>query len=258
RRDRRDAIRQTWGAAAPGHLTLFTLGVPVSEGEQGPLAQEAELHGDIIQAAFADTYRNLTLKTLASLSWATRACPGARFLLKTDDDVFVNVPALARDLPRRGDGAGPLYLGRVNWGVNPDRDPRSRHYVTREAYAGGRFPPYCSGSGYVLSRGASRLLLREVGGTADPRLPLEDVYVGILAQRAGVAPRHAAKMAGSMAVPHDGCCYRAMYNAHGVTPRGMREAWGMLGGGRGVVPAGAAQVQDDGAVGGEGRAGCDL
>ncbi|NXK71452.1 B3GT4 galactosyltransferase, partial [Amazona guildingii] len=67
-------------------------------------------------------------KTLLLLRWAAARCPGARFLLKADDDVFVNVPALARHLrapalPER------LYLGRVHWWVPPNRDPRSAHHV---------------------------------------------------------------------------------------------------------------------------------
>ncbi|KAM8952780.1 beta-1,3-galactosyltransferase 4 [Pelodytes ibericus] len=226
-RDQRDAIRQTWGSlstsAASDSLTLFVLAVPQSEGEKAAVIQEAQFHGDIIQAAFTDTYRNLTLKTLAGLSWALQKCQRAEFLLKTDDDVFVNTPALSQFL--RGQ-KGPLYLGRVHWRVSPIRDLTSRHYTSPEIYAERYFPPYCSGTGYILSQEAARLLLRKMG--RGPWLSLEDVYIGTLAWAAGLAPRHSAMFAGSMTAPHTGCCYSNMFTSHGVIPQRMAEAWGML------------------------------
>ncbi|NXT45241.1 B3GT4 galactosyltransferase, partial [Pelecanoides urinatrix] len=97
-------------------------------GEQAALRAEASRHGDLLQGDFADAYANLTRKTLLLLRWATTRCPAVPFLLKADDDVFVNLPALTTYLasspqPRR------LYLGRVHWWVRPERDPRARHHV---------------------------------------------------------------------------------------------------------------------------------
>ncbi|XP_053328713.1 beta-1,3-galactosyltransferase 4 [Spea bombifrons] len=223
-RDRRDAIRQTWGSpstsAASNSLTLFVLAISNSEKENEAVVHEAELHRDIVQVAFADTYRNLTLKTLAGLAWGLQKCQSARFILKTDDDVFVNTPSLSKFLSGQD---GLQYLGRIHWHVGPIRDPESRHYTSRDVYPGGYFPPYCSGTGYVLSRGAAVLMLQKL--KRGPLLSLEDVYVGILAQAAGVAPRHIAKIAGSRALPHKGCCYRTMFTSHGVPPKRMVEAW---------------------------------
>ncbi|XP_071981545.1 beta-1,3-galactosyltransferase 4 [Engystomops pustulosus] len=226
-RDRRDAIRQTWGglasATASSSLTLFVLAVPKSPEERAALMHEAVTHRDMIQANFTDSYRNLTLKTITGLTWALEKCRGARYLLKTDDDVFVNTLILTRFL--RGE-SGPQYMGRLHWHVRPDRDPDSRHYVPQKLYDGKYFPPYCSGTGYILSYDAAGLILEQV--RSGPWPPLEDVYVGILAQAAGIAPRHIAKIAGSMSVPHSTCCYRTMFTSHGMTPKGMQEAWNML------------------------------
>ncbi|NXP42902.1 B3GT4 galactosyltransferase, partial [Leiothrix lutea] len=99
---------------------------------QRRLLAESRQRGDILQGDFRDSYANLTLKTLLLLRWARACCPGAPFLLKADDDVFLNVPAVAtylatwRAIPPR------LYLGRVHWSVAPDRDPRGRHHVAEE------------------------------------------------------------------------------------------------------------------------------
>ncbi|NXU33362.1 B3GT4 galactosyltransferase, partial [Thalassarche chlororhynchos] len=97
-------------------------------GELAALRAEALRHGDLLQGDFLDVYANLTRKTLLLLSWAAARCPAVPFLLKADDDVFVNLPALTTYLasfphPPR------LYLGRVHWWVHPQRDPRGRHHV---------------------------------------------------------------------------------------------------------------------------------
>lgn len=226
-RDRRDAIRQTWGspssATASASLTLFVLAVPKSLEERAALIHEAVTHRDIIQANFTDSYRNLTLKTITGLTWALEKCRGAQYLLKTDDDVFVNTVLLTKFL--RGKN-GLQYMGRLHWHVSPCRDPENRHYIPPELYGGNYLPPYCSGTGYVLSHEAAGLILEQV--RSGPWPAVEDVYIGILAQAAGIAPRHVAKIAGSMSVPHSACCYRTMFTSHGMTPRGMRETWNML------------------------------
>ncbi|XP_030331330.1 beta-1,3-galactosyltransferase 4 [Strigops habroptila] len=212
--------------STPSTRTIFVLGLPPRSVPAAALLEESRRHGDVLQGAFPDAYATLNLKTLLLLRWATARCPGARFLLKADDDVFVNVPSLtshlrAPDLPQR------LYLGRVHWWVPPNRDPRSRHHVPGALYPAGRFPPYCSGTAYVLSREAALAVL-----AAAPHVPFvapEDVWVGLCARRAGVAPRHSARVAGAMRVPLDGCCYgEVLFSAHGLRPDDMRRVWGML------------------------------
>ncbi|NXX72580.1 B3GT4 galactosyltransferase, partial [Spizella passerina] len=108
------------------------LGTPGDPREQRELLAESRQHGDILQGDFADSYANLTRKTLLLLRWARACCAAAPFLLKADDDVFVNVPAVATYLATWRGAPARLYLGRVHWSVAPNRDPRSRHYVAEE------------------------------------------------------------------------------------------------------------------------------
>ncbi|KAM5146255.1 beta-1,3-galactosyltransferase 4-like [Mantella aurantiaca] len=226
-RDRRDAIRQTWGslssATASSSLTLFVLAVPSKPEERSALEHEAVTHRDIIQANFMDSYRNLTLKTLTGLAWTLQKCQGAQFVLKTDDDVFVNTLALSTFLREQH---GIRYFGRIHWHAAALRDPEHRHYTPYELYPSDYFPLYCGGTGYILSYGAVGHLLQEAGN--GPWLSIEDTYIGILAKAAGVAPQHVAKIAGVSSIPHSRCCYQTMFNSHRLTPRGMQEAWNML------------------------------
>lgn len=55
------------------------------------------LSGDILQGDFNDSYDNLVFKSAAILDHFTNGC-SAQYLLKTDDDIFVNVPALTQFL----------------------------------------------------------------------------------------------------------------------------------------------------------------
>ena len=45
---------------------------------------------------FQDIYYNLTLKTVMGLKWTSIYCNQAKYIMKTDDDIFVNIPLLHR------------------------------------------------------------------------------------------------------------------------------------------------------------------
>uniref|UniRef100_A0A6B2E7Y3 Hexosyltransferase n=1 Tax=Phlebotomus kandelakii TaxID=1109342 RepID=A0A6B2E7Y3_9DIPT len=90
---KRRVIRETWGAWRRDVRTLFLLGAVGAE-RQVEVELEAQWYGDVIQGSFLDTYRNLTYKHAMALHWSSTRCPEAHFLLKADDDIFVNTPAI--------------------------------------------------------------------------------------------------------------------------------------------------------------------
>ncbi|XP_072497840.1 beta-1,3-galactosyltransferase 4 [Notamacropus eugenii] len=274
----RDAIRASWGTLreVQGHLvrTLFILGKPnyYLKNIEDVLKWEAQVQGDIVQAAFMDSYRNLTLKTLSGLAWAARYCPNVHYVLKTDDDVYINVPGLVAELDRRGkhmkqdlqqrypsrdgivqrdrkaktgekelEGAYStyppvphLYLGHIHRSVYPSRLKGSRHQVSEVQWpsARGPFPPYGSGTGYVLSAPVLRLILRAAGGV--PLIPVEDVFVGVIAKRVGVAPTHSSRIAGAARYPIDRCCFgRILLSSHHMQPWEIKSAWELVRGSSG-------------------------
>jgi len=51
-----------------------------------------------IQVNFEDSYRNLTLKAMSALAWIGKYCNRTRYVLKTDDDAYVNMRALLKHL----------------------------------------------------------------------------------------------------------------------------------------------------------------
>ncbi|XP_055957656.1 lactosylceramide 1,3-N-acetyl-beta-D-glucosaminyltransferase-like, partial [Patella vulgata] len=96
----REAIRNTWGAVGGdinSNITLlFLVGSGSSEDVQKQIFNESNLYRDIIQERFTDSYRNLSIKSQAMLKWINSFCLTAKYALKIDDDMYVNVPNLLK------------------------------------------------------------------------------------------------------------------------------------------------------------------
>lgn len=102
---RRDAIRAGYGKHAAGlNASLrFFVGEPTpGTHDVYSIESERRQHGDLVILPFRDTYENLTLKSLAMMSYAA-ACGSAPYLVKADDDV-----RRAAAAPCRARGAPPL------------------------------------------------------------------------------------------------------------------------------------------------------
>ena len=119
-RARRDVLRRTW-VPTGSNLTALeaSLGVVIrfvvgysdqrDDPDERRLKQEMDAHGDIMRLDMVDTYADLSLKTLKLFTVLPQKWD-ADFYFKIDDDVGVNVPALADYLKSRR-SQGNLYLG---------------------------------------------------------------------------------------------------------------------------------------------------
>ncbi|XP_078674751.1 beta-1,3-galactosyltransferase 5-like [Branchiostoma floridae x Branchiostoma belcheri] len=183
----RRAIRQTWGndTSIPGIRTLFAVGTTDKATTQRGLDHEGQAHQDIIQGNFIDSYRNLTLKTVMCLKWASEFCPGAKFFMKADDDTFVNIFTLLRHL--RGLGSNTTERFVMGWiynaGGKPKRTPGNKWYLSRQDYPRDTFPKYPCGFAYVISNDITGLLY-QVSLTLK-YLFLEDVFLGLCLEKLG-------------------------------------------------------------------------
>jgi hypothetical protein len=68
----------------------FVVGQQSNATAQLQLEKEATIHADILQVNMVDKYTNLSMKAAALLNWMKNDCTHADFLLKVDDDVYVN------------------------------------------------------------------------------------------------------------------------------------------------------------------------
>lgn len=183
----RRVIRQTWGTDYSMNKTwrtMFLLGQPQHPTEMKYLSVESTIYGDIIQGSQTDSYYNLTLKTEMGLEWAVKYCD-FDFLLKADDDVFVNTFKLLNYLRKPDTPKIKLYLGNVARRSKTERD--GKWALSYEEYQRETLPRFCLGPAYVLSID----LVRQFVDIFDPKKPLklEDVYMGMLAERVGATPR---------------------------------------------------------------------
>lgn len=201
---RRMVIRQTWGDAkqyTDNIRVVFFAGSGSSSGVERALAFEAEQYGDIVQEDFYDSYRNLTYKGIAALKWISHFCSEAKFVLKTDDDMFVNMFTLIRHLKRlqetrrrrrRGrTGAVDHLLMCLVWHNMPVL--RSGKWkVSRSDWKADFYPAYCSGSAFVMSIDVA-VALHSVSYFV-PFFWVDDVYVtGLLPLKLGTI-RHSQFM----------------------------------------------------------------
>ncbi|XP_014668002.1 PREDICTED: beta-1,3-galactosyltransferase 5-like [Priapulus caudatus] len=208
---RRRAIRESWAKVGePAIKVVFLVGVTSDRDVAAAVAAERSRHNDLLLGRYADTYRNLTLKVLHGMAWAAAACR-PDYLLKTDDDCFVNVPVLRTLLaasPRRR-----LYVGRSPASRAVIRGAANKWHVTPAEYPLAEYPRYASGTGYVLSADVLRDITR-AARLVRP-FPNEDAFVGVIAARLGVAPINSGRFT-SYSATWQACNYHYILLMHTV------------------------------------------
>ncbi|XP_078087564.1 beta-1,3-galactosyltransferase 5-like isoform X1 [Mustelus asterias] len=224
----RSAIRQTWGRARTTHgqrvVTYFLLGYSREHQEQ--LLKESSLHKDIIQKNFTDSYYNLTTKVLMGLEWVNRFCPSTSFVMKTDSDMFVNPEYLTELL--LGKNRKDFFTGLVMRGYEPNRDRSSKWYISEQEYPQEKYPPFCSGTGYVLSTDVANGICNV--SRIIPYFKLEDVYVGLCLAELKVDPVeiHSEQKFHNWNVPFSICGFRKLVTSHWMTPSELLSNWKSL------------------------------
>ncbi|KAM9857536.1 N-acetyllactosaminide beta-1,3-N-acetylglucosaminyltransferase 2a [Aulostomus maculatus] len=232
--DRRQAIRETWGRAGVVAnrtvCTVFLLGNTMPQ-DHFPdllemLGQEAELHGDLLQWDYRDTFFNLTLKEVLFLEWFSQRCPHAQFVLKGDDDVFVNtlrIIDLLEGLPEVR--AKDLFIGDVITSAGPHRDRKLKYFIPESVFVG-VYPPYAGGGGYLFS---GELGLRLYNASQQVVLyPIDDVYTGMCLKRLGLVPeKHTGFRTFDIEEKYrdNPCVHRSLMLVHSRTPQEILKIW---------------------------------
>lgn len=185
----RVVIRQTWGNPVYyKHLNfkvIFVMGnVPGDTQAQQKLEFEYDLYKDIVQEDFKDSYRNLTYKAIAALKWVKNYCRRAKFVLKTDDDVYVNMYVLLRHLYHLDTKSSAKSLIYCHVWYNAVVFRNGKWKTQKSLYDKARYPPYCSGAAFVLTMDTVIRVLN--ASQYIPYYWVDDVYItGILPEKAG-------------------------------------------------------------------------
>ncbi|XP_068234800.1 uncharacterized protein [Palaemon carinicauda] len=212
----RQAIRATWGGyktLEDGWVTrtVFMLGEGVGGGGEageknedrnqpggldvaGLVEQEADRHGDLVVGSFHDHYHNLTYKHVMALKWAATKCPHANYIVKADDDAFIDVPGLKSLLERTfGTDSPPqqrlLACNVLPAGTEPQRE--GKWAVSTDDYPWDEYPRYCAGLAYVATPDTVQQLYRAAHSEIAPRIWVDDVWVtGLLAESLQLHPHY--------------------------------------------------------------------
>ena len=181
-RDARYAIRKTWiqkcQHRVPPILVKFAIGTDgLSHSENEELINEDKIHNDLLLLTnLHDTYNNLTRKVLYSFLWANQNI-NFLYLLKTDDDSFVFVDELYKEVYHYYQaGTKKLYWGHFTMREKVKTRRRSK-WAEYNWFLCDHYLPYAYGGGYVISAD----LIHNIAVTAD-FLQLyhnEDVSVGV-------------------------------------------------------------------------------
>jgi hypothetical protein len=131
----------------------------------------------------------MTLKSLLDLKFVVERCPLVEYVLKSDDDMIINCRisltcSFQGNAPTRSrHGSAERRIARIRTGL---------WKLSKEEFPFDRFPPYESGSAYVISGD----VIGELFDTAEyvPPIFIDDVYItGILGRIVGIqhvkAPR---------------------------------------------------------------------
>ncbi|GFS15001.1 beta-1,3-galactosyltransferase 1-like [Elysia marginata] len=221
----RHTIRQTWGqyAADPNNkaVLLFFLGRTRDKGIQERVKSEAQKHGDIVQETFIDAYRNLSLKSIALVKWASLYCQESTFVLKADDDMYINVHRLLSKLRTQFE-KGPLFImGTLHPDSKPFRTKGHKWFMPPSEYRQKKYPNYVSGTAYAMTTTAAMRLYVESFYVRS--LFLEDVYLtGILADKASV-PRVSESEFSAQKIDPTGCNFKGRISGHRNSPEEIRK-----------------------------------
>ena len=180
------AIRHTWATDNALHRkwkTVFLIGEGNSMAVSDRITREAQIFGDIIQGDYSETYANKVFKIQSGFEWAAKYC-SFEYLLKTDDDVFVNTRGLVAFLSGEGAPKSEFYFGYL---MHNNPVLRTGYYaVSKEDHPEDVFKDYLSGGGYVLSKDLV-LKFTQKFDVVKP-LKIDDAYIGMLAADTGVKP----------------------------------------------------------------------
>jgi len=255
--ERRLAIRQTWGSAIrsgrwPGsrgvgaHSAVgidrnskfmrtccdrmqmaFVVGLSRDPGINDAVDEEYLTHWDVVQGDFIDDYQNMTLKSLIDLKFVTERCSKVKYLLKTDDDMIINLPYLVDMLDEIALNTSRFILGPLNVGSRVYRNGKWR--LTKEQFPFEFFPPYESGSAYVISADLVGELLE--ASRYVPSIFIDDVYItGILGRILGVQHVRRAGFAFWTSRPPMACdlIARRVVTGTKMTPINLNAIWNEL------------------------------
>lgn len=188
--DRRQIIRKTWGSLkdVKGRIVKLAFLFGNNTPTYNEIIQtEHNFYQDIIQESFSDTYQTLHLKTVMAWKWAVTYCPNASFVIVSNDEMFIDIFKTVEYLNQIIETKQHEYFYGC-WMEReaniPNRNLKHKHGVAWKHYPGKRYPAFCNGNGYIMSKKITRKLYEMSLNT--PAFMPDDVWTGVLSAKLGL------------------------------------------------------------------------
>ncbi|KAI9562638.1 hypothetical protein GHT06_010092 [Daphnia sinensis] len=210
--EKRHMIRQTWlrqlraqsDSGSSVHLVGFgfVVGRTHDRDLQLKIESESSTYGDILQIDMVDVYNNLTLKVVGLLNFVSDHCSRIEFVLKVDDDVYVNARNLVSVVKNLDPAESSVYGT-----ATPTKVPREGKFaLSRDVWPWSHFPFYFMGAAVLIPAHTIEPLL--AASQTTPYFLFEDVYViGLCTSKAGIRVRVSESFLGEHAKLVPRPCY---------------------------------------------------
>ncbi|ESO93885.1 hypothetical protein LOTGIDRAFT_105149 [Lottia gigantea] len=222
----RNAIRKTWVSASRNNTanTRYAFFFGISS-DKNILFQEAKIYKDIIMEDFQDSYQNLTYKTMMGFKFVTLFCNNAKYILKTDDDMWINLNWLNEYLRTNSQKLINSVGGYCFKSASPIRKKSSKWYAGFESYPSKKYPGFCSGTGYIFTNKTAQQVF-EISRNV-PFYHLEDVYVSLCIRQLGYTLEHIPGFRNGTGTNADLCRYKkkSVITWHKVPPGKLLKIW---------------------------------
>ncbi|XP_071125940.1 beta-1,3-galactosyltransferase brn-like [Mytilus edulis] len=169
--------------------TVFIIGY--LDGIDHLVQQESKYYKDVLQLSIPDQYDNLVYKTIYSLLWLLHVNIEAEFIHFVDDDRLVNPVHIYDFATNTIDSTELVMIGYKLELSRPNRNKNSKTYISPEDYPYSYYPPYLIGGTILTNIKTVRALAIAVAFIKI--VPIEDVYLGIVALMANIKLKHHLK-----------------------------------------------------------------
>ena len=205
---RREVIRKYWGNhsqwTTPHQWKVIFVTGFFSSDYNNQLHAEGYTYKDILVESIEENFYTLSFKVMLGLKWV-EANLKYDFVLKCDDDVFVNIDQLMRVIST----TKSQYFGQKLELQPVQREGRYR--VSKEEHPNPFYDPYCSGGGFVLSYLAVSKMI-PFFNWKNP-LKIDDAYIGKIVTKTGTK----AMTYGGFVMHNYGCfCHKRLVVSHPV------------------------------------------
>ncbi|XP_059173043.1 beta-1,3-galactosyltransferase 1-like [Physella acuta] len=157
---------------------LFFLGTTRNETLLEQINKEAEQFGDIVQENYLDIYKNIRYKAMSMLKWASTFCPDTNYVLRTDDDIDIDMEKIVDAMIQTNQRLENFILAKLVKNGRVFRDKNHKVYISEEEYPNSTYPTFGLGGLLGYPMGTVRLLYQ--AALRVKPIWLDDVFITAL------------------------------------------------------------------------------